>query len=211
METEQTLQVQHRQATGKGVARKLRAQGLIPAVCYGELDENLPVTINPEEFAKIQATPRGLNSVFHIEFDGGKKIQNVMLSDYQVDPVTRDLLHADLVAVDMDKPIVVTVPIEPTGRAAGVRMGGKLRVIQPRVKVRCRPSDIPEIITVDVTNLGPEGAIMASHLPFPEGVEPGFKGDHALMRIEMPRVVAAKTEEKGKKAKKTASEAEASK
>jgi large subunit ribosomal protein L25 len=201
MERAPTLQVSRRDATGKGVARKLRAQGLIPAVCYGQVDETMSLTINPEEFAKVQATPWKWNTVFHLEVEGGGKVENVMLNHYQVDPVTRDLLHADLVAVDMSKPIVVTVPIEPTGRAAGVRMGGKLRIIQQQVKVLCRPADIPEVITVDVTDLGPEGAILASQLPFPEGVEPGFKSDHALMRIQMPRRVAAKVDDKAKKKK----------
>lgn len=201
IERSPTLQVSRRTATGKGVARKLRASGQIPAVCYGEVDENMPLTISPEEFSKIRATPHGLNTVFHLQFDGGRKVENVMLTHYQVDPVTRELLHADLIAVDMNKPIVVTVPIEATGRAAGVRMGGKLRIIQPDVKVLCRPGDIPELITVDVTDLGPEGSILASQLPYPEGVEPGFKGDHALMNIVMPRRVVAKVDDK-KKAKK---------
>ncbi|TXD39142.1 50S ribosomal protein L25 [Lujinxingia vulgaris] len=198
-----TLNATVRAESGKGVARKLRAQGLIPAICYGTNTENISLAMDPAEFDKIMDTKRQINSVFNIALDNGTTVESVMLRDYQFDPIRRVVIHADLVVVDMDKPVQVSVPIEPTGRAKGVRMGGRLRVIQPVVKIAARPDDIPEEIVVDVTELAPDGAIMASELTYPEGVEPAYKMDYALLRIQMPRKKVTKEEDaKAKKAKK---------
>ncbi|TXD36812.1 50S ribosomal protein L25 [Lujinxingia vulgaris] len=198
-----TLNATVRAESGKGVARKLRAQGLIPAICYGTNTENISLAMDPAEFDKIMDTKRQINSVFNVALDNGTTVENVMLRDYQFDPIRRVVIHADLVVVDMDTPVQVSVPIEPTGRAKGVRMGGRLRVIQPVVKVAARPDDIPEEIVVDVTELAPDGAIMASELTYPEGVEPAYKMDYALLRIQMPRKKVTKEEDaKAKKAKK---------
>ncbi|RAL24640.1 50S ribosomal protein L25 [Lujinxingia litoralis] len=198
-----TLNATVRAESGKGVARKLRAQGLIPAICYGSTTDNVSLAMDPAEFDKIMDTKLQINSVFNIALDNGTTIENVMLRDYQFDPIRRVVIHADLVAVDMDVPVEVKVPIEPTGRAKGVRMGGRLRIIQPDVKVAARPGDIPEAIVIDVTELAPEGAIMAGELSYPEGVEPAFKMDYALIRIQMPRKKVTKEEDaKAKKAKK---------
>ncbi|RDV39787.1 50S ribosomal protein L25 [Bradymonadaceae bacterium TMQ3] len=201
--TKPTLNATVRAESGKGVARKLRAQGLIPAICYGTNTENISLAMDPAEFDKIMDTKRQINSVFHIALDNGTTVENVMLRDYQFDPIRRVVIHADLVVVDMNTPVQVSVPIEPTGRAKGVRMGGRLRVIQPVVKIAACPDDIPEEIVVDVTELAPDGAIMASELTYPEGVEPAYKMDYALLRIQMPRKKVTKEEDaKGKKAKK---------
>jgi len=198
-----TLNATVRAESGKGVARKLRAQGLIPAICYGTNTENISLAMDPAEFDKIMDTKLAINSVFNIALDNGTTVENAMLRDYQFDPIRRVVTHADLVVVDMDTPVQVSVPIEPTGRAKGVRMGGRLRVIQPVVKIAACPGDIPEEIVVDVTELAPDGVIMAADLTYPEGVEPAYKMNYALVRIAMPRVKATK-EEDAKAAKKPA-------
>ncbi|MBA2660846.1 MAG: 50S ribosomal protein L25 [Bradymonadaceae bacterium] len=206
MEAQQnpTLDAQARSETGKGVARRLRADGLIPAVCYGIDTTNTPLAINPSEFDKILATKRRQNTVFSIKLDAGKQIDNVMLRDYQVDPIKRTLLHADLMVVDMKELVDVVVPVESIGRPLGVRMGGRLRLVRPEIKVQCRPGDIPESIVIDVNELGPESVFMASDVNWPAGVTPGFKDNFAMARIIMPRKVAVKAEDpkakkKGKK------------
>ncbi len=197
-----TLDAQARNESGKGFARRLRANGLIPAVCYGVNTENTPLAINPDEFNKILATKRRQNSVFSLKLEDGKEINNVMLRDYQIDPVRRTLVHADLIVVDMNELLNIVVPVETMGRPLGVRMGGRLRVIRPEIRVSCHPTHIPESIVVDVTELGPDDVFMANDIRWPEGVQANFSDNFALARITMPRVVVAKTEEKGKKGKK---------
>lgn len=199
-QTNPTLVASSRTETGKGVARRLRAKGLIPAVCYGQTEQTLAIAINPAEFDKILSTRRRTNTVFTLAIDDQDKIETVMLRDYQIDPVRRNLLHADLVAIDPDTMVSIKVPIESTGRALGVRMGGRLRMVRSEMDVKCRPADIPESIVVDVTELGPEGVFMASQINYPEGVEPAYRGgDFAIARIVMPRRVVAKEDDAKKK------------
>jgi large subunit ribosomal protein L25 len=183
-----TLVAERRTESGKGSARRLRRAGLLPAVCYGRNTESVSLAINLENLEDAIDTPKGLNTVFNVELDGeDTAYNNVILRDYQVHPVRRDLLHVDLMVVEEGQQIEVRVPIEPIGRSLGEREGGKLRLLYPDVKVICTPSTIPENIEVDVTELGPGGAIMANELDFPEGVEPSFKVDFAIARILMPR------------------------
>lgn len=187
-ENSPTLVAQRRTDSGKGAARKLRRDGLLPAVCYGRNTESVALALNLEDLEDAIDTPKGLNTVFTLDLDGeDTTYDNVILRDYQVHPVRRDLLHVDLMVVEKGQEIVVSVPIEPTGRARGEKEGGKLRLLHPEIKVQCVPSSIPETIQVDVTPLGPGGAILASELEYPEGVEPVFKVDFAIARILMPR------------------------
>lgn len=182
-----TLNATVRTGSGKGVARRLRAEGLIPAICYGQSVKDLSLSINPDEFDKITGEPTALNTVFDLELDNGDTVNNVMVRDYQVDPLRREVIHADLVVVNPDEAIKMRIPIAATGKAKGVAMGGRLRFIQPTVELFVRPNDVPTEITVDVTNLTVEGAIMAGDLVLPEGVAPAYKMDHAIIRIQMPR------------------------
>lgn len=183
-----TLTAERREDSGKGAARRLRRAGLLPAVCYGRNTDSVALAINLEDLEDAIDTPMGLNTVFTVQVDGeDTSYDNVILRDYQVHPVKRELLHVDLMVVEEGQLIEVSVPIEPVGRSLGEREGGKLRLLFPEIKVSCVPSVIPEVIEVDVTELGPGGSIMASELDYPEGVEPTFKVDFAIARILMPR------------------------
>lgn len=183
-----TLTAERREESGKGAARRLRRAGLLPAVCYGRNTESVALAINLEDLEDAIDTPMGLNTVFNVQLEGeDATYDNVILRDYQVHPVKRELLHVDLMVVEEGQLIEVAVPIKPVGRSMGEREGGKLRLLFPEIKVACVPSAIPEVIEVDVTELGPGGSIMASELDYPEGVEPTFKVDFAIARILMPR------------------------
>ncbi len=183
-----TLVASRRTESGKGAARRLRREGLLPAVCYGRNTDSVSLAISLDNLEEAIDTPRGLNTVFTVELEGeDASYDNVILRDYQVHPVRRDLIHVDLMVVEAGQQIEVRVPIEPVGRARGEKEGGKLRLLYPDVKVMCTPAAIPDVLEVDVSDLGPGGAIMASELDFPEGVEPTFKADFAIARILMPR------------------------
>ena len=183
-----TLVAQRRTESGKGPARRLRREGFLPAVCYGRNVDSVPLALDLDELEEALDTPKGLNTVFTLQLDGEETAwDNVILRDYQVHPVRRDLLHVDLMVVEPGQKVVVKVPIAPVGKARGEREGGKLRLLHPDVEVTCVPGAIPESIEVDVTDLGPGGAILASELDCPEDVEPTFKVDFAIARILMPR------------------------
>lgn len=186
-ETTPTIKASVRDPDGTSGAKQIRSQGMVPAVCYGHGIDNVTIAVERTEFDKIVEQPHGLNTLVDIELDGGEKLENLLLRDYQVEPVKRTLQHADFVAVDPDEPIRVAVPIEPEGEAEGVRMGGRLQFVHREVEVFVPPSEIPEGISVDVDHLTPDDAIMADDLEYPEGVEPAHKVDFAVLRIQMPR------------------------
>lgn len=192
MSTKPTFSVTGRTESGKGVARKLRAAGQLPAVCYGMNSETISVVADPDALYKLLTGPRRRNIVFRLEIEGGSSFDYVMVKEYQIDPIKRDLVHADFVVVDPNKKVKVTVPVETTGRSRGEREGGKLRAVRPQVELMARPDDIPEKLTHDISDLGLGAVFLASDLALPEGVEPGYKADFAVYQIAVPRGAAAK-------------------
>ena len=189
MATEETptLTAKVRDPEGTSGAKAVRRRGKVPAVCYGHGIDNTPIEVDPNEFDKIVEQPRGLNTVIEIELDNGDKLENLLLRDYQVEPSTRVLQHADFVAIDPDQQIRVRVPIKPEGEAEGVKEGGRLQFVHRDVEVFVSPTEVPESIPVDVTELTPDGSIGTDELEYPDGVEPAHKTDYAVLRIQMPR------------------------
>lgn len=163
-----TLQAEVRDVRGKGPARRLRAQGKIPAIVYGPDLEPTPLTVSPKELTKALEGPKGRNLVFALSF-AGKDIY-AMVRDLTVDPVTRVILHADFLRVFEDREIDATVPVTTSGRAAGVQKGGKLTVVFRELPVRAVPGKIPVSIDIDITRLDIGDAISVAELPLPEGV-----------------------------------------
>jgi len=187
MSAEYVVNVEAREKSGKGVARKLRAAGKVPAVVYGHEQEARALAVDPDAIIELFENPKGKNVVFALDVEDGGRIDNVMVKDYQIDPVRRELLHVDFCVVDLERPIVRLVPIAPTGRAAGVRMGGILSVLRPDIHIKARPMDIPVSIEADVTELKPAQTILAADVELPEGVEPGYRANYGLLTVVMPR------------------------
>jgi len=186
-----TLEVTSRDTSGKGVARKLRAVGSVPAVCYGQDSEPKLLSVSVESVEELFDNPLRQNVVFDLKVDADTVVENVMVKSYQLSPVRRDLLHVDFYIIDLDQIIRTKVPIKSVGRAAGVREGGILNVIRPDIDIKARPMDIPASIEVDVSNLRVGQTIQAEDVEFPEGVEPGYKANHGLFRVVIPRKRAA--------------------
>ncbi|HEY6105161.1 MAG TPA: 50S ribosomal protein L25, partial [Anaeromyxobacteraceae bacterium] len=117
---------QPRDSKGKGPAHRLRGQGLIPAVVYGRGHAPTSIAVDPGAIEKAIATPHKFNTLITLKMQGGEK--RVLFKEYQVDPVSRRLLHADFLEVDLDKPVKVEVPVVTAGKAEGVTQGGILSV-----------------------------------------------------------------------------------
>lgn len=195
MSAKPTFPVQLRADSGKGVARKLRQNGKIPAACYGHDAKPVGVTADPLELYKLLTGARRTNIVFRLEIEGGATYEDVMVRDYQVDPIRQELLHADFVVVDPKTPVNVTVPVTTNGRPRGVREGGRLQMVRAEVPISSRPADIPVEVGHDVTGLGLGETLLASDLQLPSGVEPAYKVDYAVARIAVPRGSKTKAEE----------------
>ena len=149
-----TLRVEKRDGRGKNEARRLRASGRIPAVVYGaEKNKAVEIAVDPKVLLRILHSESGVNTLIGLEgldLAGGK----VLVKEYQLDPIDHKLLHADFYAVAMDKAITVTVPIVVKGEPKGVKQqGGVVDFVNREIDVECLPGDIPENITVDVSEL----------------------------------------------------------
>lgn len=169
------LTVQLRKDTGKGVARKLRNQGLVPGVCYGEKLENpLPITLNPKSLRACLHPEKRNNTVITVTVEnGGTNNQTLvaMIKDYQVHPLRRDVTHVDLIAIDPDKEVDSEVPITLVGKPKGAIEGGQTHVVRREATVRAKPADIPAKLVLDISGLDIGDALHISDIEFPAGVK----------------------------------------
>jgi large subunit ribosomal protein L25 len=151
----QTLAVEAepREEFGKNVARRMRRLGRIPAVVYGGGGPAIPVAVDPARILEILRSESGHNAIFTLEIRG-KAPTRVMIRDWQTEPAHGGLLHVDLVRIARDAKLKVKVPIHITGEATGVKVqGGIFEFMLREAEVECLPDDIPEHLTVDVSEL----------------------------------------------------------
>ncbi len=156
-ETHGNLSAQARTDHGKGVARKLRAAGKIPAVVYGRGEPSELIAVDPSALRKAMDPVRKLNTLFHLTIasaDGkGSKVEPCIIADYQMQPVRDEMLHVDFLRVDPNKEIHVKIPVEYVGRSVGVAAGGRLKTLRRDVRVAALPAQVPEKFIVDITPL----------------------------------------------------------
>ena len=148
-----TLQAERRDGRGKNEARRLRAQGRIPAVLYGtEQGKATEIAVDPKTLLRILHSESGVNTLIGLQLDGADT--RVLVKEYQLDPIGHKLLHADFYQVAMDKALTVTIPIVLKGEPRGVKQqGGVVDFVHREIEVECLPGDIPENITVDISEL----------------------------------------------------------
>jgi len=189
------LEVVKREGRGKNEARRLRVTGRIPAVVYGaqkagKTPTGVPVAADPKEVLRILHSESGANTLITLKLDGAES--QVMVKEYQLDPVTHQLLHADFYQLAMDREITVTVPIHINGEPKGVKLqGGMLDFVTREVEVQCLPANIPERIEIDVTELNLHDAIRLRDLP----VNPKWKvldePETMLVHVVLPKAEEA--------------------
>src|SRR5580658_245653 len=153
MRKEITGAAEPRESRGKNEARRLRVKGLAPAILYGSGSPAVAVSISPKEITRILHSNTGHNTIFNLAVQGGENTP-AMIVDWQSDPVKENLLHVDLKRIDLTRRIAVKVRVHTTGEPKGVKLqGGLLEVISREIEIECLPDDIPELYTVDVTEL----------------------------------------------------------
>ncbi|HWN86982.1 MAG TPA: 50S ribosomal protein L25 [Vicinamibacterales bacterium] len=192
---EATLEAVKRSDKGKNEARRHRAAGRLPAVVYGTAKDGkvpigIPVTVDPKGLMRILRSDSGVNTLITLKLDGGAT--QVLVKEYQRDPITQALLHADFYQLAMDKAIVVTVPVSLRGEARGVKVGGGLLDFVTReVQVECLPADIPEHIDVDVTDLDLHGSIRLRDVATDAKWKLITDGDTMLVHVVVPKAEEA--------------------
>jgi len=198
---EVTLEVVRREESGKGVARKLRQDGKIPAVVYGGHREAVPIVVDRKAVSElIQKSQHGVRSIFLLKMAGTDQQRHAMIKDIQMDPISRRMTHIDFVRVVMDEVVRVTIPVHHTGTAIGVKEGGLLDFQVRDLHVECLPGAIPDAIEVDVSNLGVHDYIRIGDLELPEGVKVLDDPERVVVgvtvaRAEVTEAVAAPVEE----------------
>lgn len=152
------LTAKSRTTKGNSPARALRRDGAIPAVIYGPGTEAVSLSIKAYDLEQILKSA-GTGQVFvNLAIEGGAT-HKAMLKELQRHPVSGDFLHADFYEVALDRKIRVMVPVTTVGKCQGVEMGGMLQIIRRELEVLCKPSDIPDTIELDITDLDMGGAI----------------------------------------------------
>ena len=194
------ISAEGRTSRGKNEARRLRRQGLIPAIVYGGKDGATSVSVDPKTLMKVLRSETGRNTILTLDLGKGNKTSAIIKS-WQVDPVRENFLHADFYRIAMDVAIRVTVPVSVRGEAVGVKVeGGILEVIMREIKVECLPGDIPERIEVDVSELKLNQAVRISELQITAKVKVLDDPDQVVLHVvsvkeeEAPVAAAAPAE-----------------
>lgn len=191
-----TINASPRDEVGKGPTRRLRASGMIPAAVYGEGGASVAVAVNAKEIANILRSETGHNTIFKLALphsDGDPA--NVIIKDYQVDPVRGRLLHADLLRLSMTTATRVSVSIETVGEPVGVKLEAGILELQLRqVEVECLPGDIPENLKIDVSNLHIGDHVSVSDLVYDREKVKLLADEHQIVAgVLAPRMVEEPT------------------
>lgn len=179
-----SLTVEIRETKGKGISRRLRRAGKLPGVLYG-LGKSAMIVTEPIPVKNLLLSEGGRNKMLNLK-GSGVDGRIALIRDFQIDPLSRVLLHVDLLEIDVTKKINVTVKINFTGKAAGVADGGVLNVIARQVEVFCLPNNIPAHIDVDVTALTIGDSIHLDAVALPEGVEKAGSANPTIVACVPP-------------------------
>lgn len=176
-----------RTGAGKGPARRTRAAGLVPAVVYGpHLEKPLNIAVDAKETKAAIQTPKRMNTVLGLSVEG-KQI-TVLLKEFQLDPVTKDLLHVDFIDVRENEQVKVKIPLILTGKAEGVTNGGILSQIRREMEVWALPAAIPEKMEIDVTPLKIGGSLHINDVKLPAGVTVKTSVNFTIAVVTAPEV-----------------------
>ena len=186
------LTAQSRKGTGKGAARTLRRQALIPAVFYGPEVDPVNLSLKYRDLEKLIKTGAGENVIIDLAIETGESTlsHRAMLKEIQLDPVKQTILHVDLYEISMDKKIEVEVPITLTGTAKGVSdEGGILQQVSRTLEISCLPDNIPDSFELDVTDLNIGDSLHVSDLKIPQDIEILVEGELTIATVVPPTKV----------------------
>ena len=159
------MKMRRRTDTGKQGSKRVRAMGDVPAVVYGEKQENVPVSIEVNDLRAPLSTPAGRNVIIQLALEGEEASTRAVIRDMERDAVTREILHVDLQRISENKPVVMHVPVTLIGESLAVKEGrGILDHTMRQLEVKCLPRDIPEHIEVDISELEVRHAIHVSDI-----------------------------------------------
>ena len=183
------LKANIRTESGKGPARRLRAEGLVPAVLYGSGAESTMLYINAADLIKIIRTEKGEASFIKLVIDeSGKKTEKLsVVKELQTNTVTKKIVHVDFYELRMDRKLTMDIPIHLVGLAVGVDKGGELKQFIRDVKVSALPGSMPRHIDVDVTPMMIGDTFRVGDLQLGEGIEVLGAGSTSIATVDAKR------------------------
>jgi large subunit ribosomal protein L25 len=186
---EAILEAQARDTFGKNEARRTRRGGQVPGVLYGGDGKGAtPIAVQPKALLKILHSESGQNTLISLKLAGAGD-NRVLVKDFQLDPITHEVLHVDFLKIAMDKLLQVTIPIVVHGEPKGVKQqGGVLEFIRREVVIEVLPADIPEHIDVDVSELMLHQGIRVRDVVTNPKFKPVSELDLMLVHVIMPKV-----------------------
>ena len=192
------LKANIRKGTGKGVARELRRNDCIPAVLYGPQTEPMHLTIgvkSMESAFKLSERAQVLVNLVVTDEQGveGKKCPAI-IKEVHLSPLSKALLHADLLEIDLNKKVKVKIPVEVFGKSKGVELGGLLQLVRRELEIQCMPMQMPERIKLDVSGLGMGDSIHVNDIKI-DGIEIPSDVNFTVVTILAPKT--AKGDESG--------------
>src|SRR5215471_17036029 len=193
------LRAEPRTNVGRSAVRKLKARGIIPAIIYGGKDKSQPLQVTARDINALMSHASGENVLVELEIAGEKSTRTALVQEVQHSPVSGDIRHVDFHAISMDETIQAEIPLEPVGIANGVKnFGGLLEQSLRALTIECLPRDLPDRITVDISQLNIGDSVHVRDIQLPSGVTAKVQLDLTAFSVLAPAVeeepVAAEAE-----------------
>ena len=183
------LKAEQRTAIGRSAVRKLKTRGIIPAIVYGGKEKPQPLQVAARDINAVLSHASGENILVELEIAGEQSNRMALVQEIQHSPVGGDILHVDFHAISMDEKIQAEVPLEPVGIANGVKnFGGLLEQSLRSLPIECLPRDLPDRLTVDVSNLNIGDSIHVRDIQLPSGVTAKTQPDLTAFSVLAPVV-----------------------
>jgi len=189
-----TVEASLRKKTGSAESRRLRRDGLIPAIIYGDKKDSVSVSVNTKQITMILRSESGHNTIFKLQTPG-HDVDTVMIKEWDIHPVTGKLAHADLYRISLTEKQRINVPVLLVGESAGVKVGGgTLEHHLRELQVECLPMDIPEHIDIDISDLKIGDHIMVRDVKVSDNIRLMDSGDQVVVALLAPREEVAVAE-----------------
>ena len=189
------LEAKLRNETGKGSARRIRSSGAIPAVIYGREQDTISLTIDSRESKRLFQSVSVENTIINVKIDNEEEQFETLVREIQIHPHRDDILHVDFYRIERGVALEVEIPVDFVGNAQGVKEGGVLEILFRELRVKCRPSQIPETIVVDISELEIGSSLKVSDIDVGDEIELMADPGQAVCMVALPKEEVVEEEE----------------
>ena len=187
------LEVFNRESLGKQANKKYRKDGFIPAVIYGKNKDNLNILVDPINLKKLLKNEAGENTIIEMKLDKSDLKKNVLLKDAHLDTLTSDPLHLDFYEITEGMDVKVSAPLLFTGKPEGVKNGGVIQTLSNEIKIECLPTNIPNIIEINISDLNIGDTLRVKDIKPMDGIEILSNPESTIISVLAPRLVVETT------------------